>query len=161
MIGALLIVVYHWSVVGRGLPDHDQQRSNHHAPHHHTIQINQPTRCNSFTGLLIDVYVWLNMFRAPPSIIRSVQLHLPLERGDWSVVGRGLVDHDQQRSNGKCSCTLLIMDGKAPETYWATHKRLLINLWNCCILLVDLFKSCDDARTCERQTTIDVEIICT
>ena len=30
------------------------------------IQINQPTRCNSFTSLLLDVYVWLNMFRAPP-----------------------------------------------------------------------------------------------
>jgi hypothetical protein len=29
------------------------------------IQINQPTRCNSFTSLLLDVYVWLNMFRAP------------------------------------------------------------------------------------------------
>jgi hypothetical protein len=29
------------------------------------IQINQPTRCNSFTSLLIDVYVWLNMFQAP------------------------------------------------------------------------------------------------
>ena len=33
--------------------------------HHHTIQINQPTRCNNFTSLLLDVYVWLNMFRAP------------------------------------------------------------------------------------------------
>ena len=33
--------------------------------HHHTIQINQPPRCNSFTSLLLDVYVWLNMFRAP------------------------------------------------------------------------------------------------
>jgi hypothetical protein len=32
--------------------------------HHHTIQINQPTRCSSFTSLLLDVYVWLNMFRA-------------------------------------------------------------------------------------------------
>jgi len=31
-----------------------------------SIQINQPTRCNSFTSLLLDVYVWLNMFRAPP-----------------------------------------------------------------------------------------------
>jgi len=31
----------------------------------HTIQINQPTRCNNFTSLLLDVYVWLNMFRAP------------------------------------------------------------------------------------------------
>jgi hypothetical protein len=34
--------------------------------HHHTIQINQPTRCNSFTSLLLDVYVWLNMFLVPP-----------------------------------------------------------------------------------------------
>jgi hypothetical protein len=34
--------------------------------HHHTIQINLPTRCNSFTRLLLDVYVWLNMFRASP-----------------------------------------------------------------------------------------------
>ena len=35
--------------------------------HHHTIQIIQPTRCNSFTSLLLDVYVWLNMFRASPA----------------------------------------------------------------------------------------------
>jgi hypothetical protein len=34
--------------------------------HYHTIQINQPTRCNSFTNLLLDVYVWLNMFWASP-----------------------------------------------------------------------------------------------
>ena len=33
--------------------------------HYHTIQINQPTSCNSFTSLLLDVYVQLNMFRAP------------------------------------------------------------------------------------------------
>jgi hypothetical protein len=33
--------------------------------HYHTIQINQPTRSNSFISLLHDVYVWLNMFRAP------------------------------------------------------------------------------------------------
>jgi hypothetical protein len=34
--------------------------------HHHTIQITQPTRCSNFTSLLLDVYVWLNIFRAPP-----------------------------------------------------------------------------------------------
>jgi len=44
-----------------------------------------------------------------------------------------------------------MMGGEAPETCWATHKRQVINLWNCCILLVDLFESYDDARTCERQ----------
>jgi len=37
----------------------------HKSVHHHTIKINQPTRCNSFTSVLLDVYVWLNMFRAP------------------------------------------------------------------------------------------------
>ena len=35
------------------------------AVHHHTIQIIQPTKWNSFTRLLLDVYVWLNMFRMP------------------------------------------------------------------------------------------------
>jgi len=29
-------------------------------------QIIQPTRCESFTSLLLDVYVWLNMFRVSP-----------------------------------------------------------------------------------------------
>jgi len=33
---------------------------------HITIQIIQPTRCKSFTSLLLDVYVWLNMLRASP-----------------------------------------------------------------------------------------------
>jgi hypothetical protein len=28
------------------------------------IQINQPTRCNSFSSLLLDVHMWLNMFWA-------------------------------------------------------------------------------------------------
>jgi len=34
--------------------------------HHHTVQINQPTRCNNFSSLLLDVYVQLNMFRGRP-----------------------------------------------------------------------------------------------
>jgi hypothetical protein len=34
--------------------------------HHHTIQTIQPTRCNSFTSLLFDIYVWLNMFWVSP-----------------------------------------------------------------------------------------------
>jgi hypothetical protein len=34
--------------------------------HHHAFKINQPTRCNSFSDLLFDIYsyVQLNMFRA-------------------------------------------------------------------------------------------------
>jgi hypothetical protein len=35
--------------------------------HHHTIQINQPTRCNNFSSLVLEVYVQLNMFRASSS----------------------------------------------------------------------------------------------
>jgi len=31
--------------------------------HHHTIQINQPTRCNNLSSLLLDVYLQLNIFR--------------------------------------------------------------------------------------------------
>jgi len=34
--------------------------------HHHTLQINQPTRCNNFTSLLLDVHMWFNMFQASP-----------------------------------------------------------------------------------------------
>jgi len=59
-------------------------------------------------------------------------------------------------SNGKTrgfwySCMLLMMGGETPETCWATHKRQVKNLWYCCILLVDLFESYDNARTWERQ----------
>jgi hypothetical protein len=44
-----------------------------------------------------------------------------------------------------------MMGGEATETCWATHKRQVMNLWNWCILLVDLFESYDEARTCKRQ----------
>ena len=41
----------------------------------------------------------------------------------------------------------LMMGVRTPETCWATHKRQVINLRNCCIWLVDLFELYDDART--------------
>jgi len=43
---------------------------------HHTIQINQPTRCNNFSSLLLDVYVQLNMswaFSIPSSGAQQFQ----------------------------------------------------------------------------------------
>jgi len=40
-----------------------------------------------------------------------------------------------------------MMGEEAPETCWVTHKRQVINLWNCCILLVNLFETYDNART--------------
>jgi len=44
-----------------------------------------------------------------------------------------------------------MMGGEQPETCRATHKRQVINLCNCGILLADLFESYNDARTCEGQ----------
>jgi len=68
-------------------------------------QINEPTRCNSFTSLLLDVYVWLNMFLAPPcpssgayNCISSLWF-LPLACGGidgCGLAGYDLPDHDQQ-----------------------------------------------------------------
>ena len=63
--------------------------------HHHTIPINQPTRCNNFQSLLLDVYVQLNMFWASPRPSSGAQqlqyqpLVLPLEFSGSSAVGRG------------------------------------------------------------------------
>jgi hypothetical protein len=81
---------------------------------HHTIQIIQPTRCSSFTGLLLEVYMWLNMFRVssrPSSggynCTRSLWFYRweevagallvvgwPVITG-WSVVGRGLAGYNR------------------------------------------------------------------
>jgi hypothetical protein len=68
---------------------------------------NQPTRCNNPTSLLLDVYVWLNMFRASPPHHQERTTALGasgfivggkrLERC-WSWSGRFL-DHEQQRSS--------------------------------------------------------------
>ena len=61
----------------------------------HFILINQPTRCNSLSNLLLDLYVQLNMFRASSRLSSGTQqlqqqpLVLPVERGDSSAVGCG------------------------------------------------------------------------
>jgi hypothetical protein len=64
--------------------------------HNHKIQINQPTRCNHFSSLLLNVYLYvqLNMFLASSRQSSGAQqlqqqpLVLPSERGDSSAVGR-------------------------------------------------------------------------
>jgi hypothetical protein len=69
------------------------------------FQINQPTGCNNFSSLLLDVYLQLDMFQAsshPSSGAQQLQwqpLVLPLVCGDSSAVGRGWAvrpDHNQQ-----------------------------------------------------------------
>jgi hypothetical protein len=106
----------------------------HKSVHHHTIQIIQPTRCISFTSLLLDVYVWLNMFWTSPRPSSGA--------GHWP-------DHDQQCSN-RFSPTVKPEAPSAVVCSWwwvgrrpkhvEPHKRQVINLWNCCILLVELFE---------------------
>jgi len=83
--------------------------------HHHTIPINQPTRCNNFQSLLLDVYVQLNMFWASPRPSSGAQqlqyqpLVLPLERGGSSASGRGRAKRpDLDRHQGCC---------RQPQTY--------------------------------------------
>ena len=41
--------------------------------HHHTIQINQPTKCNNFSSLLLDIYLQLSMFRASSRPLSGAQ----------------------------------------------------------------------------------------
>ena len=62
-----------------------------------SIQINQPTRCNSFTSFLLDVYVWLNIFRASlrPSS-RAYNCTRSLWFYSWSVVVGALLVVVQQ-----------------------------------------------------------------
>jgi hypothetical protein len=95
--------------------------------HHHTIQINQPTRCNSFTSLLLDVCVWLNMFRAP---LRPSSGAYNCTRSLWFYCWRVVASRPAQprtqhgyHHNTKVKpeaatavIELLIMGGKTPKT---------------------------------------------
>jgi len=107
---------------------------------HHTMQINQPTRCKNFSSLLLDVYIQLNMFRAS-----SRPLSGAVFRG---LAGRS--DHNQQHcyhhaptvspETDTAVVELLMMGVRTPETCWAVHEHQVINLRNFCIWLVDLFE---------------------
>jgi hypothetical protein len=65
----------------------------------------------------------------------------------WCVVVAGRPDHDQQHcyhhaptvkpEAATAVIELLMMGMRMPETCWAVSKRQVINLWSCCILLVD------------------------
>ena len=83
------------------------------------IQINQPTRCNNFSSLSLDVHLQFNMFRAssrPSSGAQQRQqqpLVLPSERGDSSAVGCGRVGIPETAT---AVVELLMMGVRTPET---------------------------------------------
>jgi len=87
------------------------------------IQINQPTRYNSFTSLLLDVFVWLNMFLTP---LRPSSGEYNCTRSGWSVVGHGLVslqDHDQQRSNRHAPTVKTEAPSAVVRSWWWAERR--------------------------------------
>ena len=55
---------YYFSVIRKSVMACDCTFKVYKSLHHHTIPINQPTRCNNFPSLLLDVYARLNIFRA-------------------------------------------------------------------------------------------------
>jgi len=61
--------------------------------------------------------------------------------------------------NVEVASLLLMMGVEEPETCWATHKRQVINLWNCCIWLVNLFELYDDGRVYQRQINCSFDIV--
>ena len=124
-VGALLVVVCQTTTNNQ---THLYTRTRSNEPNKR-IKINQPTRCNSFTSLLLDVYVWLNMFRAPlrPSsgayiCTRSLWFHR------WSVaVGTLLVvvwpDYDQQRSNRHSPTVQPEAPSTVVRSWWWAERR--------------------------------------
>jgi len=99
------------------------------------IQINQSTRCKGLTTLLLDAYVWLNMFRAPLRLssgayncTRSLWFYR------WSVavgafVGRGLAgradlpDNDQKRSNRHAPTIKPEAPSAVVRSWWWAKRR--------------------------------------
>jgi len=66
--------------------------------HHHTTQINQPTRCNNFTILLLNVLRRSTCFGCPHAHHQELKTALTasdfaLERGGSSVVSCGLAGY--------------------------------------------------------------------
>jgi hypothetical protein len=120
----------------------------HKSMHHHMIQINQPTRCSSFISLLLDVYVWLNMFRAPLCPSSGVyNCNRSLWFYHWSVaVGALLVvvwqvilpDHDQ------CPLHFVLSPSSTLNKIWQQIYDIVCELtclipWDICLLSVSVW----------------------
>jgi hypothetical protein len=124
------------------------------------IQIIQPTRCNSFTSLLLDVYMRLNMFRASPrpssgayNCTRSLWFY------NWKAAAGVLLvvvwpvnrpDHNQQRST-HCSPTVLrVRASVLQRVFICTYPQLYDTHTHCGLPVTT--HACTHART---HTQID------
>ena len=91
---------------------HNHCKLHYYITTYNQIQINQPTKCNNFSSLLLDIYLQLNMFRASS------------RPSSWS--GRPRLDHDQQHcyhhvpkvkpEAATAVVELLMMGVRTPET---------------------------------------------
>jgi len=103
--------MFTWKIVKNSTANVEETSSNVvfkacKSVNHHTVQINQPTRCNNFSSLLLDVYLQLNVFRASSRPLSGAQqlqhqpLVLPSERGDSSAEdARNMLSCKQTSSN--------------------------------------------------------------
>ena len=125
-----------------------------------SVPINQPTSCNNFPSLLLEVYVGSTCFGRPHAHTQELNnCSSSLWFYSWSVViavllvvvgPAGRPDHDQQHfyhhaptvepEAATAVIELLMMGMRMPETCGAVFKRQVINLRNCCIWLVDSFE---------------------
>ena len=119
----------------------------------HKEKSNKMQRCIKI--LLFHIYMKLNMFRATPSIIRSLKLHWQsLVFHTWKVVGRVVggqrpptsrptAFHVWKTRDCQCSFRLLMMGGVSPETCWASYKYGIIKFWyivaSCWIFLYEFY----------------------
>ena len=105
--------------------------------------------------------VALHVSGASSPIIRSLNCIRSLWFYRWSVAAAALlVVVWQITTNNAVTIKLLIMGEETPETCWATHKRQVINLWNCCIWLVDLFALNGDVSPKENNSRFLLSVMC-
>jgi hypothetical protein len=62
----------HFEILQKDIKQHNELPSLQ-ADTAHSIQINQPTRCNNFSSLLLGIYLQLNTFQAPSSSSSGAQ----------------------------------------------------------------------------------------
>jgi hypothetical protein len=115
--------------------------------HHHTIQINQPTRCNCFSRDYYSTYMCgSTCFGRLPAHHHE---HTTALGTSGSTFGRKRLERSwswlyparprpttlqsfpsKGRTRGSwCSCMLLMMGVETPKTCWATYVRRVINSW--------------------------------
>ena len=137
--------------------------------HHHTVQINQPTRRNNSSSLLLDVYVSSTCFGCPhahhPELNNCINSHwfyrwsmvitvlvvvvgpVMRNRGEFLLTGQTTTNNATTTNAPTVKpeavnavVELLMMGLRTPETCWALNKRLVKILEKLLHLVGNLFE---------------------